>query len=183
MTQTKSVSPDPTRIDSLLGLVFEDQRTNDLKKVIYADDAVVLIRDESGHTTLTQREIFCTQLDTRYSPRPDANHFIEAGALDRLTERIEEYERQDGRKSSHKAEALSEAIDLLTGTDDGEDDEALDEEVSFEDVDGIGPETAERLRSTGFVTRRDVLAADDEDLLAVTGVGEATLANLRSFVE
>lgn len=182
MTQTKSPTPDTTSIDDLLGLVFEDQRTNDLKKVIYADDAVVLTRDESGHTTLTQRSIFRSQLNTRYQPRPDAETFIEGGKLDGLTERIEDYERQEGRKSSHKAEALAEAVALLTGADDGEDDD-LAEEVPFEEIAGIGPATAERLRSKGFETRRDVLAADDEDLLAVSGVGESTLANIREFVD
>lgn len=177
MSQSNVAPTENSRTE--IGLVFEDERTNDLRKVVYADGKSVLTRDERGHTSLTPRSTFETLLGTRYSPRPDATPLIEGGQLERLLERREEYEQRDGRKARHKADALAEAVEVLTGVDDREDRV----EVPFEEIDGIGPDTAARLRSRGFETRRDVRAADDEDLLEVSGVGAVNVANIRDYVE
>lgn len=182
MTQSNVVPSETTRTETEIGLVFEDQRTNELQKVIYVDERIVLTRDTSGHTFLTPRTTFESQLGNRYSPRPDAEPPIQGGQVERLVSRIEEYERQDSRKARHKAEALTEGLVLLTSSSEGE-KETDREEVRFEDIDGVGPDTAARLRSNGFVTRRDILIASDEDLLSVSRIGEATVANIREFVE
>lgn len=53
------------------------------------------------------------------------------------------------------------------------------EEVEFTSVSGIGDTTASSLRSNGYTTKQDILAADDDTLLdEVRGLGEGNLANL-----
>jgi|GEM_PF-1735445 len=181
------------RIGTQIGLVLEDQRTAERRQVIYTDAQVVLLRDESGGTTLVRREGFDAELGTRYRPRPGAETPSDAGQYDRLRERLAAYEREEGRKAKHKADALREALDLLAAPD-GEDDEpddgaqsgtetADDPEIPFEEVRGIGPKTAGKLRTAGYVTESDVRGADDDALLAVAGLGPETLATLREFVE
>lgn len=200
MARTNFDTSNPVGTDVRIGLVVEDQRTGDLRKVIYADTRIVLLRDETGNTTLVSRDSFGSDLGTRYRPRRDADPPIDAGQYDSLRGRLAEYESQPGRKAKHKADALVEALDLLPGTaesgpdpdgdgsreDDpdtdgeGDDDGA---EVPFEEVTGIGPETARNLRTHGFVTAADVRGASDEEILAVQGVGPKNLANVRAFLE
>ncbi|MFC7195216.1 helix-hairpin-helix domain-containing protein [Halosimplex aquaticum] len=114
----------------------------------------------------------------------------DAGQYDRLRERLAAYEREDGRKAKHKADALREALDILSEPDpedgdggEAEDEPADDPEVPFEEVPGIGPKTAGKLRTAGYVTERDVRAAGDDALLAVAGLGPENLENLREFVD
>lgn len=181
MTQTQFAPSKHTRTDFDIGLVIEDQRSGDLRKVVYADDKVALVRDETGHSTLIPRGTFVAELDNRYRRRPDASPAVEGGPFDRFLDRLSEYEKQEGRKASHKADALREAIGLL---DEPEEDETPDSpEVPFEDIDGIGPSTAAKLRSRGFVTEDDVRGASDDTLLAVAGVGPANLTAIREFVD
>lgn len=181
MTQTQFAPPKPNRTDFDIGLVFEDQRTGDLRKVVYADERVVLVRDETDHSTLVPRETFVAELDARYRRRPAADPDIEGGPFDRLQDLLAEYENQDGRKAKHKATALREALGQVEDPD--EDDEPSSPEVPFEEIEGIGPSTAAKLRSQGYVTEADVRAASDDALLAVAGVGPANLTAIREFVE
>lgn len=181
MTQTQFAPPETTRTDFDIGLVFEDQRTGDLRKVVYADDRVVLVRDETGHSTLIPRETFVTELGNRYRRRPEATLAVDGGPFDRFHDRLAEYDARDGRKASHKADALREAMGLLDGDDETDDPDSPD--VPFEDIDGIGPSTAAKLREQGFVTEDDVRAASDEAILAVAGVGPANLTAIREFVD
>lgn len=182
MTQTQFAPPKPNRTDFDIGLVFEDQRTGDLRKVIYADDRVVLVRDETDHSTLIPRETFVSELDARYRRRQAAASDIDGGPFDRLQDLLAEYDDRDGRKAKHKADALREALDQVEDPDD-DDDEPTSPEVPFEEVEGIGPSTAAKLRSQGYVTEADVRAASDDALLAVAGVGPQNLAAIREFVE
>ena len=182
---------DPTkhsRIDTQIGLVLEDQRTGELRQVIYTDAQVVLLRDTAENTTLVRRDTFDAELGTRYRPRPGAEMPSDAGQFDRLCDQLAAYEREEGRKADHKADALREAFDLLAGregddSESNEDDGGERTEVPFEDVPGIGPTTAGKLRTAGYVTERDVRPAGDDELLAVAGVGEENLANLREFLD
>lgn len=194
MARTNFDSSNPVGTDVRIGLVVEDQRTGDLRKVIYADSRIVLLRDETGSTTLVSRDSFGADLGTRYRARRDADPSIDAGQYDRLRGRLAEYESQPGRKAKHKADALVEALDLLAGTaesgpdpdgdgGDGPNADGDEGEVPFEDVTGIGPETARNLRMHGFVTADDVRAAGDEEILAVPGVGPKNLENVRAFLE
>ncbi|QLH78546.1 helix-hairpin-helix domain-containing protein [Halosimplex rubrum] len=185
------------RIGTAIGLVLEDQRTAERRQVIYTDARVVLLRDESGGTTLVRRDAFDAELGTRYRPRPGAETPSDAGQYDRLRERLAAYERAEGRKAKHKADALREALDLLAApsdgdadggsgdTDDGDPEESggdTDPEVPFEEVSGIGPKTAGKLRTAGYVTESDVRGAADDALLAVAGLGPESLSSLREFV-
>ena len=200
MAQTKFDIANSAGTEVQIGLVVEDQRTGDLRKVIYVDGRTVLLRDERGSTTLLPRDSFESDCGTRYRVRHDADPPIEAGQYDTLRRRLAEYEGQPGRKAKHKADALTEALDLLggvadtptptdagdpdgEGADEGESDDEDDAEVQFEEIVGIGPETAGRLRMQGFVTARDVRTAGDEEILAVSGVGPESLARIRAFVE
>ena len=189
-----TIDPSRTnRIGTQIGLVLEDQRTAELRQVIYTDERVVLLRDETGNTTLVRRGAFDAELGTRFRPRPGAETPSDAGQYERLRERLAAYEREEGRKAKHKADALREALDLLGRIDEGADaagdtdgttDAATaDPEVAFESVAGIGPKTAGSLRTAGYVTESDVRGADDDALLSVAGLGPETLANLRAFVD
>ncbi|MCU4801545.1 helix-hairpin-helix domain-containing protein [Halobacteria archaeon HArc-gm2] len=181
MTQTQFAHPKSNRTDFDIGLVFADQRTGDLRKVVYADDRVVLVRDETAHSTLVPRESFVAELDARYRRRPAADPDVAGGPFERLQDLLAEYDRQDGRKAEHKADALREALGRVENPDD--DDEPVSPEVPFEAVDGIGPSTAAKLRSRGFVTEADVRTASDDALLGVAGVGPANLTAIREFVD
>lgn len=197
MADPNFAPPKSTRTDIQIGLPVEDQRTGELRRTVYADSRVVLLRDEAGSTTLVTRDAFETQLGTRYRPRPDAETAaadIDGGQYDALRECLAEYERREGRKAAHKVDALQEALDLFPGhaTDEGDGDaaredteggESDDREVPLETVPGIGPETAGRLRVRGFVTEADFRAASDDELLAVSGLGPSTLDNLREFLD
>jgi hypothetical protein len=189
------------RIGTQIGLVVEDQRTAERRQVIYTDARVVLLRDESGGTTLVRRDAFDAELGTRYRPRPGAEAPSDAGQYARLRECLAAYEREEGRKAKHKADALREALDLLADPSGGDagsssrdaDDDSdgvdaggggadTDPEVPFEEVAGIGPKTAGKLRTAGYVTESDVRGAADDALLAVAGLGPESLSNLREFV-
>ena len=179
MTETQFAPPETDRTDVDIGLVFEDQRSGDLRKVVYADDRVVLARDEAGHSTLIPRGTFVADLDQRYRRRRDADPAVDGGPFDRLLARLAEYEDREGRKAVHKADALREALGVVESDDDPDDSP----EVPFEEIAGIGPATAAKLRSRGFVTEDDVRAASDEALLGVAGVGPANLAAVREFLD
>ncbi|WP_459193884.1 helix-hairpin-helix domain-containing protein [Halosimplex sp. J119] len=189
MSETHLDPSRTNRIGTEIGLVLEDQRTAELRQVIYTDRQVVLLRDESGGTTLVRRKSFDAELGTRYRPRPGAEMPSDAGQYDRLRERLAAYERADGRKAKHKADALREALDILSEPDpeegdDGDDEDELDDpEVPFEEVPGIGPKTAGKLRTAGYVTESDVRGAEDDALLAVAGLGPENLENLREFLD
>lgn len=193
MAKKEFVPPETTRTDVQIGLTVADHRTGDLRQVIYADSRTVLIRDETGATTLLPRRTFETELGTRYQRQPGATASIDGGQYDRLRDRLAEYDARDGRKAQHKADALREALDILAGTtaagpaaetDDAADGPTADRdrEIPFEEVPGIGPKTASTLRSQGFVTVADVDAASDDVLRSVPGVGPGTLANVREFL-
>lgn len=198
MANTDFVPSRTTRTDVQIGLTVADQRTGDLRQVIYADSRIVLIRDEMDATTLIPRRTFATELGTRYRVRPNAAPAIDGGQYERLRARLAEYDEQDGRKARHKADALREALDLLAGTgtgtdtkaektesDDDEDQQSEDDdqEVAFEEIPGIGPKTANRLRGLGIVTVADVDGATDDVLRSVPGVGPDVLEKIRAFVE
>ncbi|MFB6166154.1 MAG: helix-hairpin-helix domain-containing protein [Haloarculaceae archaeon] len=179
MAERTIAPPEDTRTEIEIGLVFEDVRTGDRRKVVYTDSRVVVSRDEDGNSTLTPLSAFDSLLGNRYRARPEAELPVDGGQLERLRERIAEYDDAEGRKATHYADAMREALDVLT--DDAPVADALDE-VDFEAVDGIGPETAATLRARGFVTHADVRSADDEALLAVSGIGPANVAAIRDAV-
>lgn len=205
MSRTTIDAVEAMKPDGRLGLVVEDQRTGDLRQVVYADARVVLVRDETDNTTLQNRDAFERALGSRYQPRPDAHPKLDGGPYDSLRARLEEYERADGRKAAHKAAALRETFDVFAAADPAAPDPAADESsaaesdpaetdpdethpddhdraVPFEEVPGIGPKTAGNLRTHSFVTESDVRAATDEELLGVSGLGPESLANLREYL-
>ena len=189
MAKTDFVPSETTRTDVQIGLVVADQRTGDLRQVIYTDARIVLIRDEADATTLIPRRTFETELGTRYQVRPTADLHIDGGQYEQLRARLAEYDEQDGRKARHKADALREALDLLASTTadepEGDDDRTstADQEVAFEEIPGIGPKTAIHLRRQGVVTVADVDAASDEVLRSIPGVGPDALEKIRVFVD
>lgn len=183
MSKTEIVPSGTTRTDVQIGLVVADQRTGDLRRVIYADSQSVLMRDEMASTTLMPRKAFERALGTRFHPRPEADPNIDGGQYERLRNRLAEYAGRDGRKARHKADAIREALDLLSGSPEEEADTEDDREVTFEDIPGIGPETARNLRRHGFVTVVDVDSASDDELSSVAGVGPDALEKIRAAVE
>lgn len=51
--------------------------------------------------------------------------------------------------------------------------------LGVEDVAGIGPDLAIKLKARGIISLADLANASDEDLLAVEGIGKAKLARIR----
>ena len=183
MAKTDFVPSETTRTDVQIGLVVADQRTGDLRQVIYADSHTVLTRDETNATTLIPRRSFETALGSRYRARPEADLHIDGGQYEQLRDRLAEYDEEDGRKARYKADALREALDLFASTTADETEKEEDQEVAFEEIPGIGPETASNLRRQGFVTAADVNAASDDVLRSIPGVGPDALTKIRAAVE
>lgn len=196
MSDTNFAPPETTRTDIQIGLVVEDQRSGDLRQVIYVDSRVVLLRDEANNTSLLPRESFESNFGSRYRPSSDDDVAIDDGQYGSLRDRLAEYEATDGRKADHKVAALREALDVVSGrrpastnaeataaSDEDAADGSDEEEVPFEEIPGIGPETAGKLRTQGFVTEADVRSASDDEILAVSGLGPSNLENIREFVD
>jgi hypothetical protein len=183
MAKTDFVPSETTKIDVQIGLVVADQRTSELREVIYADSQTVLTRDETDATTLIPRRTFERALGTRYRARPNADPHTDGGQYERLQDRLAEYDGRDGRKARHKADALREALDLLAATPADGTGRENDEGIAFEEIPGIGPKTASTLRTQRIVTVADVDAVDDDVLRSIPGVGPDTLAKIREAVE
>ena len=57
-----------------------------------------------------------------------------------------------------------------------------DTEQEWSEVGYIGEQTEQNLYDAGYKTTADILAADDDELLDVDGLGHAGLSNLREYV-
>lgn len=172
-------------VETAPGQTYEDSRTGTEYVTVYVADDVVLLKDlgdaddDTWHShRLERREMFERTVESgrfKLKGTDDAGHTV-AGKLENLCDR---YESQDGRKASHKAEAIDEAIGLI-----GEDTEPDDfDDVDFTEIDGIGATTAQKLRSSGFTVKKDIREASDEELLDVYGMGSSNLENLREEID
>lgn len=178
---TANLSPSDTERTEP-GLIVEDQRSGERRAVVYVDARVVLSRDEDGHTTLTPRDTFASLVGTRLRPCPGATLDVDVGPLaDEGTGDAESDDEDPGDDGPTDGEAPGATGDAGDGA--SESVEPAEATVEFEAVDGVGPETAGQLRTTGFVTERDVREAADEDLLGVSGVGPAALGAIREYLD
>lgn len=57
-----------------------------------------------------------------------------------------------------------------------------DDEMDFEELDGIGEKGADNLREAGFTTAADCRHSSDEELLDVSWVGDKGLASIREEI-
>lgn len=55
--------------------------------------------------------------------------------------------------------------------------------IDFTQVDGVGQTTATSLIRAGFRLPRDIKRADRDELLAIRGVGEGNLQNIKEYIE
>lgn len=55
--------------------------------------------------------------------------------------------------------------------------------VDFTKISGVGKKTARALQAEGYATVEDIERADEDELLAVNGVGHGNLENIREFIE
>lgn len=62
------------------------------------------------------------------------------------------------------------------------DDSASRDAIDFEELEGIGQTGADNLREAGIVTENDVYRATDEEILAVSWVGEKGLHSIKRAV-
>lgn len=60
-----------------------------------------------------------------------------------------------------------------------EPDSASAESSTLEDIDGIGPDLAQKLWEAGYDSPDDLRSASDEELLAIDGLGNAKLKQIR----
>lgn len=161
-----------------IGNVYEDDRSDELYRLLYIDDVSALLRCEDGATLLIRRDAFEKEVGaSRYTYKPEAT-IEQHSALRPLSRMLSDFESSEGRTASHKAEALSELSDAIHGNRA----EDANETVDFTAVDGIGNATAENLRNAGYSTKGDVRSADRDDLLSVGGVGQTNLDRLLDYV-
>lgn len=188
MSQSDMVDPRQQIAEQITeGQIYEDDRYDRRLAVVFVSDDIVVCREvdiDDDERTLKQH-----RLDTRYNFEQnvgagrydllDDEVDVTGDAVSKLEGLLERYENEDGRKASHKATAIEEALTLL------QNEQAPDahEPVDFEAVDGIGATTAENLRNAGIRLKTDVRSADDETLLSVGGIGDGNLRNLRDHIE
>lgn len=150
--------------------------------VVYADEMVVLLRGNDEYRRRSglrhaaeQRDAFEKRAGSgRYEYQPEMESPVRSGSVAALERRADELADEGGRKASHKAEAMYEAIDILTDGKEADDNET----VPFEDLDGVGQKTAAALRDGGYRTKGDVRRADRDELLDVSGVGEGNVSSI-----
>jgi hypothetical protein len=164
--------------DIAVGQVYTDSRSGEELTVLY-ENGVVLCRDEDDNHRMTPSKQFRQEVGgERYTlARNEDGSFAKDEKIRRLERFLDDLRSTDGRKASHKAAAIEEAIEML----EEEDLYGMDT-VEFGSVDGIGESTAGRLRSNGFTTKGDIRDATDDSLLDVRGIGAGNLKNLRNHV-
>lgn len=163
-----------------IGQVYKDSRTKEFLILLYLDRQTALLRGEDGHSRIVSRTQFEREVGgSRYKLQPDHSGFGNSGRMSRVMERAEEYENAGGRKKKHYAEGMREAIAILTDEESADDRES----IPFEDIDGVGAKTAQRLREGNYSTVADVRRASNSELLDVSGVGESNLSNIREYVK
>jgi len=79
------------------------------------------------------------------------------------------------------ARMLQTAVSQVEGEEPAASPAALDVELDLTEAPGVGPKTAEKLVAAGFGRLPALLAAGDEELTAVDGVGAGTAAALREW--
>ena len=55
--------------------------------------------------------------------------------------------------------------------------------IDFTKIDGVGKTTARALQAAGYATAEDIERANQDDLLAVRGVGEGNLENIMEYIK
>lgn len=162
-----------------IGQVYEDDRSGNDVLLVYLDSHIAILRDRDDNHRLQSRRVFEQNVGSgRFKLSDGTDAFGATGRMARVLSRANEYENMDGRKNTHYAKAMREAIEILT--DQGAED--AHEPVEFEKVSGIGSATADALRGTGVRTRGDVRQASDSELLDVSGIGSQNLKALREHV-
>lgn len=171
------------------GMVFLDTRPDEPREIVveYADrDGGVIFIDTEGDVDRDEvymrsnYEAFEKNVGSgRYKPkRDDDGDIVHKGRFGQIRRLKEQYEQQDGRTATHKAEALDEVLTILT------DDVPADhnETVPFETIDGIGSAAADALRANGFSTKGDVRNASREQIEDVPYMGQKNTDALLEYV-
>lgn len=180
--------------DLVEGQVYVDARYDDIDHeeeltLIYIDEQIAVLRSsedlnrQSGkrHRQMP-RAAFEEQVGSgRLRKIRDAEEFdpnVKLSEVLARAKRLRDYwNNSGGRKNTHKADGIQAFIEELK-----EMRQRNGEEVPFEEISRVGEKTAKNLRNGGFVTERDIEAASDDDLLAVDGVGETNLVNIREYI-
>lgn len=152
-----------------VGDVYTDSRTGEELRVVYEDEDVVLCRTD--YYRLDSRQAFEENVGSgRYEFDRNDGHSV-SSVVRSLEQKADELEEEDGYKPTHKATGIRMAIDEL--------EHDPTKTIEFEEISGVGEKTADALRENGITTTKDVESASDDELLSVSGVGEANLENIR----
>lgn len=169
-------------------------------RLVYEDDERVILRsdrrfnNQKGHHYLSEdRDTFIKNAgsgfyklldDVKNAPPQSSDGIVSALKLARKHQN--RYAHQvtcgAGRKHKHKLEALDELVEEMEDLSENVADHEP-EELEWTEVSGIGNGTAGNMHDAGYTTVADVLAASDDDLLSLGGMGEGNLGNLREYVE
>lgn len=165
--------------DIELGQVYSDSRTGDLIQLVYLDRNVYVMRDEEDgrHRFGSKSEFVDNVREDRYKYESDEEPFARTGVMEKVRTKLSAYEGQDGRKASHLAQGMREALDIMLDLELADEDE----EVPFEELSNIGATAAGNLRDAGYKTCGDVRGASDETLLDVSWVGEKGVQSIREY--
>lgn len=155
------------------GQVYTDARTGDRYELLLLTEHRATLREIREDD---ERPEYYPQTRTEFERNVGAGRFAldestegaASGCLATVEDLRDHYAEQDGRKASHKASALEEAIEQIRHGGNPDDNE----EIDLESISGIGAKTAQALRAEGFALKKDVRRADREDLIGVSGMGE-----------
>jgi len=161
-------------------------------RLVYVDDERVLLRSNDTidrgnhigrhHYRCEHRETFEKNAGAgRYQlleeptdpPRMPTDGVSSTLTVLKRLQSMEQNEAQSGggRKSKHRLEAFTDAIEAISEMDPTS--------IDWSSINGVGNKTAENLNEAGFETDVDVQSASDEQLLDVGGVGSKNLENIK----
>lgn len=162
------------------GQVYEDERSGDELVLVFLSEDAALLKDDDRHR-LETRKIFESNVGSgRYDLQANADGSASTSSkLKKLERLLDQYKDESGRTANHKAEALSEAIELIENNGRPDDNDV----VPFEEIDGIGSKAASALRASGLSTKGDVRSSSRDEIVDTAYMGEKNTDALLQYVE
>lgn len=172
------------------GMVFNDHRPDEPREIVveYAErGGGVRMKDLEGDANrdvvylMDTYDAFEAEIGAgRYTPVTDDDGTIQyKGWMGQIKRLKDEYDNTDSRIADHKAEAISEVIDIIE--DDMPDDH--NDTIPHQEISGIGSKAAQSLINAGYKTKGDVRNASKSDLTDVPNIGSGNADNLMEYCE
>lgn len=162
------------------GQIYEDQRTGDELVLVFVSEDAALLKDsvDGGHRLETRKQFDENVGGGRYQLQQTDDTYAESQALTVLQDLFDRYDDESGRKASHKAEALSEAMEIIENNGQADDYDVL----PFDEIDGIGAKAAQSLSAAGVTTKGDVRNMDRDEIEGLDYMGSKNTDALFDYV-